>query len=103
MSPCTNFKRPSVEEEIIDISSDSEVERTPTKPRTNRPLPLNRNTSNAVRPAISPFCSVSTALSTTLGRVTLTDTTTVGAVQAGQAEITVSRCDLYPIDSGGND
>ncbi|KAG9126217.1 hypothetical protein FRC07_004412 [Ceratobasidium sp. 392] len=66
------IKQPSADD-IIDISSDSEEDATPTRRRVSKPLPEKRNIGNIALPAVPPPCSVSNTLSTTLERIELVD------------------------------
>lgn len=66
-------------DEIIDISSDSEVEVTPTKPRIGTRFPLVGKPNTTPRPAVPPARLLSTSpacLSETLKRTTLLDSPT---------------------------
>ncbi|QRV86648.1 HMG (high mobility group) box protein [Ceratobasidium sp. AG-Ba] len=63
-----------VPDEIIDISSDSEVEPTPTRPRACKPPPAKLKAANVTLPAVPPTYSVSTSLSRTLELINLIDT-----------------------------
>ncbi|KAG9102027.1 hypothetical protein FS749_000061 [Ceratobasidium sp. UAMH 11750] len=77
-----SFKQPPAQGDIIDISSDSEQEDTPTRPLANRPLPEKYNQPVVALPAV-PSHSVSNALSTTLERVNLVDSPSLLSSKAG--------------------
>ncbi|KAG8687547.1 hypothetical protein FRC09_013428 [Ceratobasidium sp. 395] len=68
-----NFKQPAAQNDIIDISSDSGEDATPTRPRVNKPPTEKRNLGSTTLPAVRPACSVSDSLSTTLERITFVD------------------------------
>ncbi|KAG9102812.1 hypothetical protein FRC06_001076 [Ceratobasidium sp. 370] len=84
----SNFKQPT-QGDIIDISSDSEQEGTPTRLLANRPLPEKPNLSSIAPPGVLP-CSVSNSLSATLERVTLVDNPVlVPPLLSSKADITL--------------
>lgn len=80
MASGSNRKAVVREEEIINISSDSEVELlTPTKPRVGARLPLIGKANSAPRPAAPPARALSaspSSLTEALKRTTLRDDTT---------------------------
>ncbi|KAG8747644.1 hypothetical protein FRC10_000187 [Ceratobasidium sp. 414] len=89
----SNFKQPAAQGDIIDISSDSEQEGTPTRPQANKLPPEKCNPASIAH-------SVSNSLSVTLERVTLVDSP---ILRSGKADSTLLSRNEEPNSSDASD